>query len=170
MERIPCPAASSTGASQRRYAKATLIGYLGADPEIRTTNSNSRVAQLSLATTRRWNDREGQAQEKTQWHRIVVWDSLPGMFTFVEKYLRKGDRVYVEGEIDYRSYEDDAGVTRWTTEIKASDVLGAGEPSGQGGERGSGTRRRGSASGGTSAHRGARASAGKRAAVQLSAL
>ena len=150
--------------------KATLIGYLGADPEIRTTNSGSRVAQFSLATTRRWNDREGQAQEKTQWHRIVVWDSLPGMFAFVEKYLRKGDRVYVEGEIDYRSYEDDAGVTRWMTEIKASDVLGASEPSGQGGERGSATRRRGSASGGTSAHRGARASAGKRAAVQLSAL
>ncbi|HEX6371140.1 MAG TPA: single-stranded DNA-binding protein [Longimicrobium sp.] len=145
--------------------KATLIGYLGADPEIRTTTSGSRVAQFSLATTRRWNDREGQAQEKTQWHRIIVWDSLPGMFAFVEKYLRKGDRVYVEGEIDYRSYEDDAGVTRWTTEIKASDVLGAGEPSGQGGERGSATRRRGSTASGS-----ARASAGKGAAVQMSAL
>jgi single-strand DNA-binding protein len=150
--------------------KATLIGYLGADPEIRTTTGGSRVAQFSLATTRRWNDREGQAQEKTQWHRIVVWDSLPGMFAFVEKYLRKGDRVYVEGEIDYRSYEDDVGVTRWMTEIKASDVLGAGEPSGQSGERGSATRRRGSASGGISTHRGVRASASKGAAVQMSAL
>jgi single-strand DNA-binding protein len=151
--------------------KATLIGYLGADPEIRTTTGGSRVAQFSLATTRRWNDREGQAQEKTQWHRIVVWDSLPGVFTFVEKYLRKGDRVYVEGEIDYRSYEDDAGVTRWMTEIKASDVLGAGEPSGQGSERGSSTRRHGSTAGArTSAQGGPRASTGKRAAVQLSAL
>jgi single-strand DNA-binding protein len=160
-----------TTTMSRCLNKATLIGYLGADPEIRTTTSGSRVAHISLATTRRWNDREGQAQEKTQWHRIVVWDSLPGMFAFVGKYLRKGDRVYVEGEIDYRSYEDDAGVTRWTTEIKASDVLGAGEPSGQGGERGSATRRRGSTpSGGTSAHRSARASAGKRAAVQMSAL
>jgi single-strand DNA-binding protein len=150
--------------------KATLIGYLGTDPEIRTTTSGSHVAHISLATTRRWNDREGQAQEKTQWHRIVVWDSVPGTFAFVEKYLRKGDRVYVEGEIDYRSYEDDAGVTRWMTEIKASDVLGAGEPIGQGGERGSASRRGSTASGGTSAHRGPRAAASKRAAVQLSAL
>ena len=86
--------------------KATLIGYLGADPEIRTTPSGARVAQFSLATTRRWNDRDGKPCEKTQWHRIVVWDSLPATFGFVEKYLRKGDRVYVEGEIDYRSYED----------------------------------------------------------------
>lgn len=145
--------------------KATLIGYLGTDPEIRTTTSGSRVVHISLATTRRWNDREGQAQEKTQWHRIVVWDSVPGTFAFVEKYLRKGDRVYVEGEIDYRSYEDDAGVTRWMTEIKALDVLGAGEPSGQGGERGSATRRRGATAGGS-----ARAAAGKGAAVQMSAL
>jgi single-strand DNA-binding protein len=105
--------------------KATLIGYLGADPEIRTTSSGARVAQFSLGTTRRWNDRNGQPQEKTQWHRVLVWDSLPG--TFVEKYLRKGDRVYVEGEIDYRSYETDSGDTRWTTEIKASEILGAGE-------------------------------------------
>jgi single-strand DNA-binding protein len=61
---------------------------------------------------------------------VVVWDTLPATFAFVEKYLRKGDRVYVEGEIDYRSYETDAGDTRWTTDIKASEVLGAGELSG----------------------------------------
>lgn len=102
--------------------KATLIGYLGADPEMRTTSSGARVAQFSLGTTRRWNDRNGRPQEKTQWHRVLVWDSLPGTFAFAEKYLRKGDRVYVEGEIDYRSYETDSGDTRWTTEI-----LGAGE-------------------------------------------
>jgi single-strand DNA-binding protein len=144
-------------AMSRCLNKATLIGYLGADPEVRTTASGSRVTQLSLATTRRWNDSEGRAQEKTQWHRIVVWDSLPGAFGFVEKYLRKGDRVYVEGEIDYRSYEDDGGTTRWTTEIKASDVLGAGEA----GKR---DRERGTGSGGT------RASAGTRAAAQTSML
>ena len=135
--------------------KATLIGYLGTDPEIRTTTSGVRVAQLSLATSRRWTDREGHMQEKTQWHRIVVWDSLPGAFASVEKYLRKGARVYVEGEIDYRSYEDAAGITRWTTEIRASDVLGAGEPGGQGEGVGRG--------------RSTRASA-ERAAVQTSAL
>lgn len=102
--------------------RATLIGYLGADPDVRTTTSGSRVAQLSLATTRRWNDGKGHTQEKTQWHRIVVWDSLPGMFAFVEKYLRKGDRVYVEGEIDYRSYEDGGGNARWVTEIQRGEI------------------------------------------------
>ena len=116
--------------------KATLIGYLGADPEIRATPGGARVAQFSLATSRRWNDREGRPQEKTQWHRVVVWDSLPTTFGFVKKYLRKGDRVYVEGEIDYRSYETDSGETRWTTEIKASEVLAAGELGGGDGQRG----------------------------------
>lgn len=105
--------------------KATLIGNLGADPEIRTIPSGARVATFSLATSQRWNDRDGKPCERTQWHRIVVWDSLPATFGFVEKYLRKGDRVYVEGEIEYRSFED-KGVTRWMTEIKAGDVLSAG--------------------------------------------
>jgi single-strand DNA-binding protein len=119
--------------------KATLMGNLGADPEIRTIPSGARVAVLSLATTRRWTDRDGKLREKTQWHRIVVWDSLPATFAFVEKHVRKGDRLYAEGEIDYRSYEDKGGVTRWTTEIKASEVLKAGEVSGEsegGGVRG----------------------------------
>ena len=124
--------------------KATLMGHLGADPEIRTIPGGARVAQLSLATTRRWSDGDGQSREKTQWHRIVVWDSLPATFGFVEKYLRKGDRVYVEGEIDYRSYETESGDTRWTTEIKASEVLGAGELGG-GEERRAGRSTRGRA-------------------------
>lgn len=116
--------------------KATLIGYLGADPTIRTLPGGTRVAHLLLATTRRWSDREGRRQEKTQWHRVTVWDSLPGTFAFVEKYLRKGGRIYVEGEINYRSY-DDNGITRWVTVIKASEVLAAGDTSGAGeGERG----------------------------------
>jgi len=109
--------------------KATLIGNLGADPEIRTVSGGARVAQFSLATSSRWTDRDGTQREKKQWHRILVWDSLTSTFAFVEKYVRKGDRVYVEGEIEYRSY-DDHGSTRWTTEIKASDVLSAGALSG----------------------------------------
>ena len=117
----------------RGLTRATLIGYLGADPEIRTISSGARVAQFSVGTTRRWEGRDGKPREKTQWHRVLVWDSLPATFGFVEKYLRKGDRVYVEGEIDYRSYEDRDGVTRWTTEIRASEVLPAGVLSG--GER-----------------------------------
>ena len=112
--------------------KATLIGNLGADPEIRTIPSGARVAHFSLATTQRWNDRDGKPREKTQWHRVVVWDTLTATFAFVEKYVRKGDRVYVEGEIDYHSYEDRDGVVRWSTEIRASEVLAAGELSGEG--------------------------------------
>ena len=82
-----------------------------------------------------WNDRDGKLREKTQWHRITVWDSLPSTFAFVETYVRKGDRVFVEGEIDYRSYEDRDGVVRWSTEIRASEVLAAGELSGGEGRR-----------------------------------
>jgi single-strand DNA-binding protein len=78
----------------------------------------------------------------------VVWDSLPATFGFVEKYLRKGDRVYVEGEIDYRSFED-KGATRWTTEIKANDVLSAGAVSSVDGDAG------GTARGTTRTRRGA---------------
>jgi single-strand DNA-binding protein len=121
--------------------KATLIGNLGADPEIRTIPSGARVATFSLATSQRWNDRDGKPCERTQWHRIVVWDSLPATFAFVEKYLHKGDRVYVEGEIDYRSFED-KGATRWMTEIKAGDVLSAGVVSGPSDNAGGGTARR----------------------------
>jgi single-strand DNA-binding protein len=120
--------------------KATLIGNLGADPEIRTIPTGARVATFSLATSQRWNDRDGKPCERTQWHRIVVWDSLPATFAFVEKYLHKGDRVYVEGEIEYRSFED-KGATRWTTEIKAGDVLSAGTASTAGDDAG-GTFRR----------------------------
>ncbi|HEX6745692.1 MAG TPA: single-stranded DNA-binding protein [Longimicrobium sp.] len=122
----------------RCFNRATLIGYLGADPEIRTLPGGGRVAHVALATTRRWNDRDGKLREKTQWHRITVWDSLPSTFNFVETYVRKGDRVFVEGEIDYRSYEDRDGVVRWSTEIRASEVLAAGELSGGEGKRAAG--------------------------------
>ncbi|CAA9296103.1 MAG: Single-stranded DNA-binding protein, partial [uncultured Gemmatimonadetes bacterium] len=92
----------------RSLNKAILIGNLGQDPEIRTIPSGARVAQFSVATTRRWNGRDGQQQEKTEWHRIVVWEKLVDI---VEKWVKKGDRIYVEGEIEYRQYEDKDGVT-----------------------------------------------------------
>ena len=111
--------------------KAMLVGNLGDAPEIRTIPSGARVAVLSLCTTRHWNDRNGKPQEKKNWHRIEVWDSLPGTFAFVEDYLGKGDRIDVEGEIDYKSYEDrDGGKPRWTTIIKATEIRASGELSG----------------------------------------
>ena len=133
----------------RSLNKAMLIGNLGQDPEIRTIPSGARVAQFSLATTRRWNDRNGQQQEKTEWHRIVVWDKLVDV---VERFVRKGDRVYVEGEIEYRQYQDKDGNTRYTTEIRARDLvlLGGrpGEGGGEGFDRGGGGYDRGARAGG----------------------
>ena len=104
----------------RSLNKAMLIGNLGSDPEIRTIPSGARVAQFSLATSRRWNDKNGQPQEKTEWHRVVVWEKLVDV---VERYAKKGDRLYVEGEIEYRQYQDKDGVTKYMTEIRARDVV-----------------------------------------------
>jgi single-strand DNA-binding protein len=102
-----------------------LIGNLGADPEVRTTPNGSRVATFSLATSRQWNAEGGQKQEKTEWHRCVVWNNrASGLADVVEKYLKKGDRVYVEGRIEYRSYEDKKdGQTKYITEINVRDMV-----------------------------------------------
>ncbi len=104
----------------RSINKATLIGNLGSDPEIRSTPSGSRVVTLSIATNRRWTNRAGEMQEETQWHRVVAWNK---MAEIAEQYLKKGDRVYVEGRIQYRQWEDQNGQTRYTTEIVANDMV-----------------------------------------------
>jgi len=113
----------------RSLNKATLIGNLGADPEIRSTNTGTRVATLSVATSRRWNDRSGQQQEKTEWHRVVCWDKLAEI---AERYLKKGDRLYVEGRIEYRQWEGQDGQTRYTTEIRANEMIMLGSSGGPG--------------------------------------
>lgn len=117
----------------RSLNKAMLIGNVGSDPEIRTTAGGARVAQFSLATSRRWNDRNGQQQEKTEWHRVVDWDKPFPLVDVIEKYLKKGERVYVEGEIEYRTYDDKDGNTRYVTEIRAREVLLLGSREGGGG-------------------------------------
>lgn len=114
----------------RSLNKAMLIGNLGQDPEIRTIPSGTRVAQFSLATSRRWNDKSGQQQEKTEWHRVVAWDRLVDV---LERWVKKGDRLYVEGEIEYRQYEDKDGVTKYSTEIRAREVILLGGKDGGGG-------------------------------------
>jgi single-strand DNA-binding protein len=125
--------------------KVTLIGNLGADPEVRTTPNGSRVAQFSLATSRQWSGDGGQKQEKTEWHRVVAWNSGrggTGLADIVEKYMKKGSQVYVEGRIEYRSYEDKKdGATKYITEIRAFDIIllggrgGGTDASGEGGRR-----------------------------------
>jgi single-strand DNA-binding protein len=99
--------------------KAMLIGNLGADPELRYTQSGLAVASFSVATTRRWKDKEGQQQEETEWHRIVAWQRLGEI---CNEYLHKGSKVYVEGRLQTRKWKDQSGNDRWTTEIVALDV------------------------------------------------
>lgn len=114
--------------------KAILVGNVGGDPEIRTLDNDTKVATFSLATSERYQDRSGQRQERTEWHRVVAWRGLAGI---VEQYVHKGTQLYVEGRITYRQFKDKDGNDRYTTEIVASDMklLGS-RPSGQSGQGG----------------------------------
>lgn len=93
-----------------------LIGRLGQDPEVRYTQSNTAVATLSLATSERYKDNNGELQERTEWHRVVAWGRLAEI---CQQYLRKGSLIYVEGPLQTRQWEDNQGQKRYTTEIKA---------------------------------------------------
>jgi single-strand DNA-binding protein len=108
----------------RSLNKVTLIGNLGADPEVRSTSNGSRVATLSLATSRRWKNQAGEQQEKTEWHRVILWNNKGSTLAdLAERYMKKGDKIYVEGSIEYRSWQDREGQTRYTTEITAREVI-----------------------------------------------
>lgn len=108
----------------RSLNKVILIGNLGADPEVRSTANGSRVATLSLATSRQWNNQAGERQEKTEWHRVVLWNNKgSGLADVAEKYLSKGDRVYIEGRIEYRTWEDREGNTRYSTEVVGREMI-----------------------------------------------
>ena len=108
----------------RSLNKVMLIGNLGADPEVRSTNNGTRVATLSLATSRQWTTQGGEKQEKTEWHRCVVWNNRQsGLADVVEKFLKKGDRIYVEGRIEYRTWQDREGQTRYSTEVNVRDLV-----------------------------------------------
>ena len=106
----------------RSLNKVTLIGNLGSDPEVRSTTGGNRVATFSLATSRAWNDASGAKQEKTEWHRCVVWNSKASTLAdIVERYVKKGDLIYIEGKIKTRTWEKD-NVTRYITEIIAENL------------------------------------------------
>jgi single-strand DNA-binding protein len=101
-----------------------LIGNLGSDPEVRSTTGGNRVATFSLATSRTWNSANGEKQEKTEWHRCVVWNSKgSGLADVVEKYCKKGDKIFVEGRIEYRQWQDKENQTRYSTEINVRELL-----------------------------------------------
>ena len=117
--------------------KVILVGHLGADPDMRYTPSGQGVCELRLATSESWNDKNGQRQERTEWHRIVVWGKRAEVCS---KYLAKGRQVFVEGRIQTRTYDDKDGNKRYITEIIANDVqfLGGGRDGGGGGGGGGG--------------------------------
>jgi len=96
--------------------KVTLIGNVGNEPEIRSTQSGSKIANLSLATSETWKDKNsGDRKEKTEWHRIVIFSE--GLAGIVEKYVSKGSKIYVEGKLQTRKYTDSNNVERYSTEI-----------------------------------------------------
>jgi single-strand DNA-binding protein len=95
--------------------KVMLIGNLGADPEIRSLQNGQKVANLRIATSESWKDKDsGERKERTEWHRIVIWTE--GLVNVVEKYLKKGDKIYVEGQLQTRKWEKD-GQDQYSTEI-----------------------------------------------------
>lgn len=99
--------------------RVTLVGNLGADPELRYTQSGQAVCDLRLATNRRWTDRDGKARDETEWHRVVCWGKQAESCT---EYLGKGSQVYVEGRLQTRKWEDRDGQQRYTTEVVAQAV------------------------------------------------
>ena len=108
----------------RSLNKVQLIGNLGSDPEVRSTTGGNRVATFSLATSRQWNSPSGEKQEKTEWHRCVVWNSKgSGLADVVEKYCKKGDKIFVEGRIEYRQWQDKENQTRYSTEINVRELI-----------------------------------------------
>lgn len=114
--------------------RVSLIGNLGKDPEIRTTQSGDKCANFSIATSETWKDREtGEKREATEWHNVVVWgDGLVGV---IEQFCKKGSKVMIEGQLKTRKWQDQSGQDRWTTEVvlsgRESRLILLGESSGR---------------------------------------
>lgn len=127
----------------RSLNKVMLIGNVGNEPEIRATSSGARVAKLSVATNRSWSDRSGQQQEKTEWHRLTFFGRLVDI---VEQWVKKGDRLYVEGRIEYSQTEGEGGTKYWT-DIVVQEMVMLGSTTGGGGGGADPDRSSGSGSG-----------------------
>jgi len=109
--------------------KVILVGRLGQNPEVRYTPSGAAVANFSVATNESWNDKQGAKQERTEWHRVVVWGKLAELCS---KYLVKGRQVYLEGRLQTRQWQDKDGQTKYTTEVQAQTVQFLGGNAGAG--------------------------------------
>jgi len=121
--------------------KVILIGNLGQDPEVKTFQNGGRIANLRIATSESWKDRQtGERKERTEWHTVVLQSD--GLVGVAERYLRKGSKVYIEGQLRTRKWQDQSGNDRYTTEVSVGGIGGVmtmldGAPSG-GGQRGGG--------------------------------
>jgi len=133
--------------------KVMLIGNLGADPEIRSFQNGGKVANLRIATSEQWKDRNtGERQERTEWHTVAIFSE--GLIGVVERYLRKGSKVYIEGSLQTRKWQDQQGNDRYSTEVVIRGMNGTltmldGAPGGGGGQRGGGGGDWGGGSGGS---------------------
>ncbi len=115
----------------RSLNKVMLIGNLGADPETRFTSSGAQVTTFSVATNETYKDQSGNLQERVQWHNIITWNKLAEICS---QYLKKGSKVYLEGRIQYRTYDDKNGIKRYVTEIIGEQLImldSKGSPSSQ---------------------------------------
>src|SRR5690349_3535940 len=124
---------ASQGERMGSVNKVILVGNLGRDAELRYTPGGAAVATLNLATTEVWNDRNNQRQEKTEWHRVVLWGKQAES---LQEYLTKGKQIYIEGRLQTRQWDDKDGNKRYTTEIKADRITLLGGGSGGSGGRG----------------------------------
>jgi single-strand DNA-binding protein len=122
--------------------KVILIGNLGADPEVKSFQNGGKIANLRIATSENWKDRQtGERKERTEWHSVVL--NSEGLVGVAERYLRKGSKVYIEGQLRTRKWQDQSGNDRYTTEVSVGGIGGVltmldGAPGGGGGQRGGG--------------------------------
>lgn len=136
--------------------KVMLIGNLGADPEIRSFQNGGKVCNLRIATSEQWKDREGQRQERTEWHTVAIFSE--GLVNVCERYLKKGSKVFVEGQLQTRKWQDQNGQDRYSTEVVLRGFNGTltmldgpgGGSGGGGGQRGGGNWDQGGGAGGGS--------------------
>lgn len=127
--------------------KVILVGNLGRDPEVRSTQDGAKIVNLSIATSERWKDRNtGEPREKTEWHRVVIFNENLGRVA--EQYLRKGSNVYIEGQLQTRKWTDQQGVEKYTTEVVLQRYRGEMTLLGSRGDSGAGSSYGGGDSGG----------------------
>ena len=138
--------------------KVILIGNLGADPEVKSFQNGGRIANLRIATSENWKDKAtGERKERTEWHTVVLQSD--GLVGVAERYLRKGSKVYIEGQLRTRKWQDQSGNDRYSTEVSVGGIGGVltmldGAPGGGGGQRGGDWNQGGGSSGGGSTYAG----------------